>query len=1676
MVKRRKRKRLNKKVALAGTTVFLLIVLVVVLAVLGLNRDPQKFIEDGDAAFMAQDYEAARRHYLKAYGLAKDNSLKIDLLFKLAELYRQTDDWPKVRGCWEQIVTIDPKNVRARLGGLKFLYIVSDDLARGSTNRSQRWELLVRQASELLEVAELAGLLSADKAKYEPSFGPDVDGAGPSEGQLLGPYLYLVRGRARYELAKMRAVTAPDELLGEAMTDLQKAQELDPNKTDAYWYMASAVEERGEILASRGIIEERSEAAKQALEILERAVEVAGGDPAAHVNLLRKKFEILRNEGGVLDKQQVQSLETEFLALTEKFPTSARAFAELSEFYSFYPAYSDFKSGIKNLDRATEAAEKAIELDKENVPYAVGAAELYYRKFSVYGQKEAIHTAIEIAKNALTLPGVQDTDGPKSYANRINRYASYSLLARCYIEQAIEPRETRTEQQTQLLLTEAERAIHEIEQIFGSGEEPEVVKWQGMLELARGNTNLAVRKLFAAYEQFTASEGRAPGYEHLCYILARIFRNSPELGAVNEFLVNAINGGIMLSKPEAILDYLEVIGKWGMWSHIISPANPYSVDVYEGNFGSNRRSRALRIRALIGANQVSEAEEALAKLDQNDPDTIKLGLELVEAKIKQISIAIARRQTREDSTLILEPTEQDAAQGEESDVSIQLMTADLDEYRTQRAGLVHKMLITEPNLVSEASVVAVWNSYVKQGRMSEAKDLVNRFLAHSPDSATALFHKQLLSESDPANVPKERRYEIEEQVLSNIADPDSRAIALGAFYRKSDESEKAIEQFKKVLETVPPQDEGAEKPAFGQPGKANLHLTAANNLFATAIASKDWALAEYVVGQVRLGNLDECGGQLFGAQLAAAKGDYKDASVRIEEVLRLRPVFSYAYMLRGNIHAALGNEHASIEDIRRAAHLNPLDGAIAKGLVAVLYRRNQQLGDRVSSEEIAETKRELERAIRLNTGDLALLSTYAEYISSEEPLKALAIRQTMLKRVPNLSNAVLLGNLATTLAVKETNVERKEALFEIAASSLEQARSFDPNNRQMLDVYARYYRSRGQTDEAEQLLRESDNQKLLWRHYFRLGQFGDAKSVLEQLYERQAKDSDVLKGFLVVAERTGDKEAVRRYSEELLSLEDSMENRLDQIRAFLSIGLVKESEYKLESFKEKHPDEPEALLIEGWLAMRQGQLEKALALTNQCLQGGQENATAWRLRGQINHLMGNHDQAISDLRLSRSLSDSAITRIVLAKAYLQVGREDDAIIELKSTLAAAGPPVEARLLLEQIYIRLGKNEELKEFYDDILVKFPKSVYWHSRAGAAAIAMREYDRAEQLYGRAYEIGREVNPGQSAAEVVQDVQHARALDGYLQALVLGAGDPGAASQALHPEKLDKALQESGKYIDTGFAPIAYYRMAEAKLKLGEKAQTVEYCRKAVDKAGDNEQLATEILLRMFLLVGEEEVSKYCREKLQTEPDSLATNFTMFNLAKIKGEYNNAENYIDKCIELAGADSNRGVDYGIKKARVLTLAYEKTSDNGYLEKAITVYESLRRKMPKNTGVLNNLAYMLAASGQRLAEALGYSKQALEQAPDNPGFLDTYAYVLHKNGKDSEAAEYMAAALQQYEQNEGFAPPEMYEHLGMIKEKLGQGPQAVDAYKQALEIGAGKLSDAVKERITLAIERLSQ
>jgi len=1616
-------RRLNKKVAIIGLIIFLVVVLGAIMFILQFRGDPYSFISDGERAAAAKDYESAERDFIKAVGRARKDSLKIEILFKLVDVYLAQEDWTGIRSCWENIVQIEPTNVRARLERLRYNYIVAN------SGVDSFWQRIESEVSEFLETVD-RNLFSESPARWET-----FDELQEPFSNRLDCYLYLLRGRARLEMAMKGMVSMPEEVCEEAMEDLKQAKELEPENVKVNWYMAQAIRFQGENQAEKGNFEARENSIQQAKELLTECIEAAEDSVDAHINLLSLKLTLADREG----RAAVKSLEPEFLSLVEKFDTSPRAFMGLANYYSLL--------GPQNIDKAVDAIDRCVSLDREEIFHLIRAATLSYYKFSIHGRKDAqdFEKSISLAKSALKLSGAQETTGPRTWENRMNRLTLYSFLANRYIEQLVEPSKPISESEKQQFIASAEEAVHQIEQIIGSGENINVTKWEGMLDFAKGNRSVAIRKMYTAYEQINASEGTIRMDPHLPYLLAKAFENSSEQGVVVMFLANAIQSGIASwARPEAVLDYAKTLLRLENWA-----AAAANIGYYEQLFGSNQTSRSLKILAYIGAGQFEEASEELASEPQEDVNTIKLRITLEQAQIRQNRAALTEIRLESFAEGLFEAGPE--ASEDQPAKSEEVLLAELSSYEDALSSLIIKLSTIEASAVADAYISTFCEDNVFLGRVEEAKNLVDVILQSLPDNTTALFYKRLLSEPEPGKVTIGRRSEIEESVLKQISDPMSRAVELGSLYNRTGQLDKAEQEYKKVIaeylvgETIP-EIQGENEQVISR------KRIAIYDLFGIALQKKDWQLAGRLKDIVRVNNLDDCEGNFFSARLAASKGE-PEALALFNDCLKQRPIFSYGYLLRSNVYTFLGNEQAALDDARKALSLNPLDGSISKNLAALLNQRNQRLVT-VTLEQQEELKNTLALAMKVNPGDLDLYRFYAGLIRSTEPDRAISILQYIRSISPTVQDSFLLGELAGDIAVEETDELRKEVLISMALSAYRDALSKEPDNREATYNYANFLRAIGREKEAERLLTESESQDLLWTYYYQVGEYEKAESILERSYANDKTDVSVLKGLLLVTGKTLNKESAQRYSEELLALEDNIENRLMQIKIYLNVGLIREAEYKLQSFREKFPDEPTAQYIEAWLLMKRGRLKEALDMANRSIERDNNNALTWQLRGQIYLLMADFDKAIKDFDRSELLATDPETDLFRARAYLSQGRNEYAIAELRGIINSPETSLEARFLLEMIYLRLGRKEPLRELYDDTRKEFPDNLYWLDRAAGFAMEDGDLRLAEQLFSQAWNKSREKGQGARTA-----------LNGYLEVL-------------LRSRQLNKLFEEAGKYVDTEFAPIALIEMAEAEMMLGNKEKAVQYAHQAADKTAGDEGLQYEILRAMHQVIGREQIEAYCNEKIRQAPESLSANLFMFNLYFFNGQYNEALESIDRCLDIIGLDKRMKLSCMNKKASTLYAAYKQTSDKSYLQKAIDEYESLLNEMPKDSSadVLNNLAFMLAEGGQKLGKALEYAKQAYETRPNHPEYLDTYGYILYLNGKYSEAEEYMYEAIQQFQLRRMNVSWGVYERLGMIQEKLGVKLQAVDAYKQALAVGGNSLSEVDSERIKSAIARLSE
>ncbi|MCD4831300.1 MAG: tetratricopeptide repeat protein [Anaerohalosphaeraceae bacterium] len=1409
--------------------------------------------------------------------------------------------------------------------------------------------------------------------------------------------MYRIKGRAIFEQVNSGQKTDEEVDITTAIETLQEAQQLEPTNVEVYKYLAAATALKGEILSGKGILGAMENAKEQGQKILETGIKNCPDQPQAYLNFYQSDINSARGNPEILPE-----VEAKLVELKNKFPSSPLPYNAISNLFMTNP---------KDIDKSMEAISKAQQLDDKNTSYALSAANIYYQNYAINKNVEDFDKAVDIASQALTYPDSVIDSGPRARIGFMNRFALHTFLANSYLWQVSDYDD---KENNAVWADKAAVHIHEINQLLGSAEHSYSIMWKGRLTLARGDRDPAIKLLNTAYELMTAS-GTTQGdlqLGKLCYDMAKALENTNEIGAVNKFFQGAISNLAYYSRPEILLDFAEAVIKLRRWENAIQV-----LDFYEKTYPLNQRYEDIRLGVYLGSNMLDEAEKLLAERDANDAETINF------------QIALANRKAMETHRQMQKLTAEADPQQK------QRIESELDNYKKQLTELIEKAMKNSVPL-EQNIVLNQCREYVSQNDLAKAKSLCEKYLKNAPEnkSLNTRAYKLMLDEPDPVNIPPERLSEITLQAIEQITEPISRELNLAGYYTRNKDIKNAVASYKAILKQEPD------------------NLMAISGLFEIYSSQKDFKKAEDIIAKAQKYNVDTLNGEMFKARMAMQKEDYETALEKIDSCLEIKPVFSYGYLLRSQINTATSKYFDAVEDARKAMELNPTNGTIAKNLAFVMHQRNQSLGKNVTPEQISDTRRILQMAMATNPRDLELKSFYADYISSTKPEMAISIAQQIQQVAPTVENSMRLAHLATKLARGERNSKKKDLLLGIAEDACKKALAKDPSHQELLAMYSRLLISLNRAAEAEALL--AGNDQMLWIFYLESGQTDLAKEKLLSLYEKTPKDVNTVRGLLLVSRSTKDNEGILKYSSQLVKINNSTDNIVLQIESLLDAGLTEEGQLKLESFREKNPDEPRTMFFQSWLLARQGKTEQALELTNKNIEIVSNNPRTWQLRGQLYSSMNNFDQALENFQKSKALSESADIRMDIAKTYFALGRIEEAISELKTTITNYNSQP-ARVLLEQLYQRTQRTRQLENFYKETLQQFPDDVLWYVRAANFALSQEDNNKAFQLFDKAL---------QNSLKINSDSPSYTAVDGKMQAL-------------LADKKYEQLLTEAAKYLESPYASIAYARMANAKFQTGDKDTSIQYFRRALEKIDSNENTIIKILQEMDRIVGYEETVKYCDERLQKEPDSLAINLSLFNLHKMQGQYNKAITYIDKCIELAGDNERAELGSLMNKAGVLQLAYAKTSDKKYLAQAVKLYQSLLVKQPNNITVLNNVAYILAESGMDLKNAVKYAKQAYEAVPNDPSILDTYGYALLMNKDYEKADELFQTSIQQFDRRGLIsAPSDVYEHIGMVKEKLNQKDESLKAYQRALEIGGENLSEEKQQNLKNAIERMSR
>ncbi len=130
---------------------------------------------------------------------------------------------------------------------------------------------------------------------------------------------------------------------------------------------------------------------------------------------------------------------------------------------------------------------------------------------------------------------------------------------------------------------------------------------------------------------------------------------------------------------------------------------------------------------------------------------------------------------------------------------------------------------------------------------------------------------------------------------------------------------------------------------------------------------------------------------------------------------------------------------------------------------------------------------------------------------------------------------------------------------------------------------------------------------------------------------------------------------------------------------------------------------------------------------------------------------------------------------------------------------------------------------------------------------------------------------------------------------------------------------------------------------------------------------------------------------------------------------------------------------------------------------------FKEVLARDPLHAQALNYLGYMLADRGERLDEAIGYIRRALEVEPHNGAYLDSLGWAYFRQNKLDQAESYLRRAADQRVRASA-----VQEHFGDVLFKLGRYDEAVGAWQRALK-GDGEQVDpaVIDEKIRSAREK---
>ncbi|MDO4164323.1 MAG: hypothetical protein Q4D56_08040 [Bacteroides sp.] len=419
----------------------------------------------------------------------------------------------------------------------------------------------------------------------------------------------------------------------------------------------------------------------------------------------------------------------------------------------------------------------------------------------------------------------------------------------------------------------------------------------------------------------------------------------------------------------------------------------------------------------------------------------------------------------------------------------------------------------------------------------------------------------------------------------------------------------------------------------------------------------------------------------------------------------------------------------------------------------------------------------------------------------------------------------------------------------------------------------------------------------------------------------------------------------------------------------------------------------------------------------------------------IYHRQADYDQVLGTLnRLEQKTGKSEQISMEKFRIYLQKKDDKQAFNEIESLVAEYPQDLRYQVILGDVYLQNGKQNEAYTMYRKVLDEEPDN----AMAMYSLASYYEETGQKELYDRQLDsllLNRKVEPATKLTVMRQlIVQNEQAGGDSIRIINL----------------FDRILEQDPEEADL---PMLY---AQYLLSKGMNQESLPVLRVVLNIDPTNTAARMMLLGDAIRKEDYKGVISLCEAGVESNPDMLEFYFYLAIGYNQAGRTDDALTISQKALTHVTKDS---------KPEVISDFYTIIGDSYHSKnmnaEAYAAYDSSLVYNPDNYGALNNYAYYLSLERQHLDKAEEMSYKTIKAEPNNATYLDTYAWILFEKGNYAEARIYIDDAMK----NDGAKSADVVEHCGDIYYMTGDVAGALTYWKQAQAMGSE--STTLKEKI---------